>query len=202
MGYKENLKNNIKGDDNHPMNCGIRMQIHHLISQSVVSRDDLKPKLDALKYKINNKENLVALPSSLAGACHLEVQLHRGNHTKKICSDDMDNDKYHKMEYHDYVFDLVLAKLSKIEKKCEQGKSISPQKRLNDVSYEILEDIKSFILPLTSCFKEFEPEREGCANCNTVPELNDRKKNGEKCDRNHKNFKSFQKRKYVLEVGK
>ena len=204
MGYKENLKNNIKDDDNHPMNCGITMQIHHLISQSVVKKPAIEEMIEDYKYSINNKENLVALPSTLAGACHLEVQLHRGNHTMPIDPDDMDDDSYHKKDYHDYVQELLEKKLNKMDNKCAQQKTFIPQVEIDKASAIILRGISSFRLPLTSCYQEFKPGNNGCGCCESIPELNKQKLQKKACDKNrvHDEFTLFPKQYYKLTVGR
>jgi len=204
MGYKQTLENNIKRDNDHPMNCGIPMQVHHLISQSVINKDDLKPKLKKFKYKVNTINNLVALPSTLAGACHLEAQLHRGNHTTPICPNEMDNDKYHKRPYHSYVAEVLIKKLKKIEDRCALGKQLKPHIKLNTVSKIILRGIISFRLPLSSCYKEFKSGNNGCADCESIPALNDKKSENTMCSKHrvHTEFSKSPKRPYRLKIGR
>jgi len=203
MGYRETLIAEIIDDNQHPMNCDIPMQIHHLISKKSITNAHLTEDLKQLGYNVNKIGNLVALPSTLQGACHLEVQLHRGNHTTLIDTDD--NDKEHGVAYHDYVEQLVIAVLEDIENDCGEKGSLSAQRRLNRKSVTILNDIAAFRLPLSSCYKEFRPNASGCMNCNSLPEMNSEiKKDKVPCSKNrkHSEFFAFPKQQYTLSAGK
>ena len=67
--------------DEHPVKNNIHMQAHHIISEEGVNKSGTGNTLKTRGYDINEINNLVFLPSTPAGACHLGLQLHRGDHT-------------------------------------------------------------------------------------------------------------------------
>lgn len=90
----------------HPRHHGIRMQAHHAISVKSLQVAGIGPQLKLLGYRINELPNLVFLPWTLAGACHLGIQPHRGDHTapaRPAHEDDFDDDSQHELSYHRIV---------------------------------------------------------------------------------------------------
>src|SRR5690606_11536965 len=94
-GYRRKIVKAVKNNPSHPIHHNIEMQAHRLISSKGVQMAGMGRQLAGLGYDINVLENLVLLPSSLQGACHLKVQLHRGDH--KYTDDD------HPFSYHEVV---------------------------------------------------------------------------------------------------
>ncbi|MEZ8494806.1 AHH domain-containing protein [Vibrio splendidus] len=197
--------NAIEGEHDHPLNCGVPMQIHHLLSKKGAIESGNKSILESYGYDINEIGNLVALPSTFAGACHLEVQLHRGNHTSFSSCDDDDE---HGESYHDYVQKLMVKALKKIEKECEEGSAKKVQSRMNSKSNVLLSDIKAFRIRLTRVHKYFKKGNCGCNGLGkkidkfSIDDLAKSEKNDNTCNRNHLEFTHYKKRVYILEVGK
>jgi len=82
--YQTHFEAAIEGDKTHPFHAsnGFYMQIHHLLSQKGIADTGASAiKIKNMGYNMNRAGNLVALPSTLQGACHLGVQPHRGNHS-------------------------------------------------------------------------------------------------------------------------
>lgn len=174
MGYRENILANIRTQLTHPLHRGVKMQAHHLLSKKGVRDSGLKSKLEHLGYDINDKNNLVLLPCTLKGACHLAVQLHRGNHTAlarvDLHNDDDDDDGIHGISYH--VF--VRQTLNRIKRKLDEGdlcemRSGRVQRLLDRKSRTVLSMIANFVLPLTSIHESFEPDAaSGCCGCDAT----------------------------------
>jgi len=122
--------------------------------------------LEDMGYQINTIKNLVLLPCTLKGACHLGVQLHRGNHTF--------HDDEHPRSYHKEVTERIKSLEEELDKKCVSNKSI--QGLLNKESAKILNMIKKFQLPLTKIFLSFQTsgklKHTGCSNSDSVPSHN------------------------------
>ncbi len=61
------------------------MDTHHLVSEKALDGcdDDLKEMLIDKGYNINYLGNLVGIPATFKGACHLGVQVHRSDHKFK-----------------------------------------------------------------------------------------------------------------------
>lgn len=145
--YYKNLERRIKSDPRHPKLHNIRMQAHHIISETAVKSTGKSyiNELLLLGYDINNLENLIFLPSSLQGACHLDVQPHIGNHNAKIThavdSESSYNDDDHPLDYHDMVRRQLINTLDRLSKTCPSTHPDAPVKakrRLNQLSLEIL----------------------------------------------------------------
>ncbi|MFA0114338.1 AHH domain-containing protein [Vibrio sp. 10N.261.46.E11] len=202
MGYRKNILNRIKNDLSHPINHGFKMQVHHLVSKNGVIKSGKKSILEAYGYDINLAGNLVALPSTLGGACHLKVQLHRGNHTTPI--EDNDNDKVHPMSYHTYVKKMLKPAVREIKTKCKTNDIQKVQAYLNLHSQVILDDISSFRLPLTRVFKAFESGAVGCLGEKEVGSLANKIKLNIPCtcDRVHSEYNSFPSIGYTLKRGR
>ena len=97
--YLNRIKDATAHIADHPRHHGIKMQAHHLISADGVKRSGLGKELAQFGYDINLLPNLVFVPCTLQGACHLGVLPHRGNHTAIVMEDDDDAEPidYHKM---------------------------------------------------------------------------------------------------------
>lgn len=190
--YLRTIKNAIAHDSTHPRNNGIAMQAHHLISgkgASFLNKDQIEI-IEASGYDINDLSNLVFLPCTLPGACHLGVQLHRGNHTAPLPQeDDHDDDGEHPISYHL----LVANKLKKVVKKykkdgfSKEKNCIKKTKLKNDlekVSKKILFEIELFKLPLTGISISFNPiSKVGCGNVKNIPSHSE-----EDCTRKRNHF--------------
>lgn len=177
MGYRENILANVRNDRRHPVWNGVKMQAHHLLSKSGVRTSGLKGDLEHLGYDINVKENLVLLPCSLKGACHLGVQLHRGNHTATAVIDIRsgedpinDSDSVHELSYHAAVVTL----LQRMRLRRNRGRlceSLRPriQRDMDALSATLLQMIQTFMIPLTSIHTSFRlGAASGCCNSDTT----------------------------------
>lgn len=167
-GYRKRIENAVKPDATHPFNNGIPMQAHHLLSAKGVQLANMGKKLAALGYDINVLENLVLLPCTLDGACHLGVQLHRGDHTYK--------DDDHPISYHKLVQKYVEQLESFLDacSGCDNAGDAKRQrqkvqKRLDKVSSKILKKIAGFRVPLTRIHRAFEPDNPvGCSGKHNI----------------------------------
>jgi hypothetical protein len=175
-GYLRRLKKNVERKPpagGHPRNSGVKMQAHHLISAKSVRLARLSNRLRDLGYDINTTSNLVFLPCTLQGACHLGVQLHRGDHSH-VDADAFDDDELHKKPYHVRVKKKLVRRFKKQEKKglCSKNRHMirkRVQKVMNRLSQKILHDIQSYDLKLTSIATNFDVEGGGCRGVDTVP---------------------------------
>jgi hypothetical protein len=181
MGYRETIAAAVRNKPGHPIHKNVKMQAHHLLSKKGVKRSGLKSELEHLGYDIDALENLVLLPCTLQGACHLGVQLHRGNHTTTAdFSIDNDDDDLHGLVYH-----LAVKKLLKaVESAVKRGKLCDDsarkiQAKVDGVSNKILGMIAAFTLPLSSIHENFPPlpGRPGCRGRDTVPLAQDARNN-------------------------
>jgi len=156
--YPDDLRNNIPFHEfkKHPLTHGIIMQAHHLISSKGANNcGTLTKTLVSLNYEINVVNNLVFLPSTLEGACHLSVQVHRGDH-KQVMPDGKN--------YHQYIQKAITKKKRRINN-CVQnsGKESPIQAVMDKISQRVLNKIASFELPLSSIHNNFESNL-GCCN--------------------------------------
>lgn len=185
--YRGVLERAVGKNPFHPLNQGIHMEAHHLVSEEGIK--PFKAFLRDKGYNINVKENLVFLPCTLPGACHLQVQLHRGNHTAKALEQEDDSDDKHPPSYHFHVYTMVNAKMDNIKNctgDCDRVAELT-QMIMNKVSKTMLADIRDYRIPLTDIFKSFEEDNEiGCGNCVDVEQY---KKEAGACTskRNHFN---------------
>lgn len=203
-GYREAVMDPAEMDPSHPTNHGFKMQVHHLLSKQGVKKTGTGEKLKSYGYDINLPGNLVALPCTLEGACHLQVQLHRGNHPTVI--DTNDNDKEHPKGYHIEVTELVEEAYKTISKRCENQGNPGVQRYMDYHSLLILRRVSSFDLPLTRVAKAFKRGGVGCLGTTTVPELDLKlKAHPKECqcnERKHDKFSTFKEVPYNLERGK
>lgn len=176
--YIENLQKAIASDANHPYHAGFKMQAHHILSRDAFFRIDngkgaYAKKIELLDYNINMAENLVFLPCELEGACHLQVPLHRGNHTYvNQNAKDKDIDR----PYHDTVADMIEDRTQELVKECKTNCSSKNnqansaiQEELDDLSEDVLDMIDSYELALTSMHDDFKLlNPKGCGNLKNV----------------------------------
>lgn len=143
--HGENMKKAIADEKKHPKKFGMRMQVHHLISKHSITliSTNIKNALDDKGYDIDDLGNLVSLPNDFQGACHLAVQIHRGDHKK--AKKNLDG---HDETYHVSVKDLLDKKFRKgLNDYCDTR---SLQKEMNRQSTKILRKINSFKWSLTN----------------------------------------------------
>lgn len=185
--YRERVLKAIKADTSHPYHHGVKMQAHHLVSAKGVQNAGVGKKLEALGYDINDLNNIVLIPSTLQGACHLKTQLHRGDHSFALSDDDND----HPRTYHR----AIQKKLTAIERflddcgRCNSEAAAAAtqrkvQNKVDKISKDVCDLINDFTLPLTRIYGSFEPEsKTGCANVDKAGDHKD----GNHCDveRNH-----------------
>ena len=188
----------------HPIFHGVVMAAHHLISIEGMKLSGLGDEIKFKGYDINRPLNLVFLPYELEGACHLGVQVHRGNHDKIIMN----------RTYHQEVRDLLWEEEEKITncKKTPQETLNKLIKTLNAISKSIVKKITKYEVHLTDIAVAFKPQSDvGCANASNVGDH--RKNNGKgqvcSCNRDHYSLRTpkgqlidIQKKNYTLEPGK
>jgi hypothetical protein len=160
----------------HPRHHGIPMQAHHAISAKGVSLSDRGPKLEDFGYDINHHDNLVFLPSSLKGACMLQVQPHRGDHTAKSILT-LDNDKDREDSYHFLVSTAVNETYRHIGGICGSDMSrvkAETQKAMDKLSAKFIRDIqrKPSEVRLTKISEHFVPgNSRGCGGMTSVNDV-------------------------------
>lgn len=138
------------------------MEAHHLISVQGANMSGIVENIIYSDYDINVVNNLVFLPATMPGACHLEVQLHRGNHYANIHTDDNDSDISHRKSYHQYVaqrLSRLLPKLVECKGSCEATR-MKARNELDEVSQDILKRSAKFQVPLSPVFKSFQSGNE------------------------------------------
>jgi hypothetical protein len=207
MGYRQNVLNNTtrEKDPYHPRHYGITMQAHHLLSKKGVQNSGLSKDLEHLGYDINHLKNISLIPSTLSGACHLNIQVHRGNHGAAN-ADASDDDGQHKKSYHIRVQEFVEELESKIDtgKYCDSDREVLIR-AMNKCSRKMVSSINSNKIALTKVYKNFGTDntnRKGCSNQTSISSIN---KNSSHClkDRDHTlEGITFPKQSYKLEVGR
>lgn len=183
-GYRARIINAVKHDKNHPVNNGVKMQAHHLVSAKGVQLAGMGARLVALGYDINVLENLILLPSTLQGACYLRVQLHRSDHSY--------HDDEHPRSYHEEV-KVRLQKLVEFLKSCggcdgsDQDKTRKKvQSRIDKISEKIAEKIGEFDVPLTRIYAHFKEDSDvGCGNSDSIDGHSGHRCSVERMHRNH-----------------
>ncbi|HAS6152573.1 TPA: hypothetical protein I7146_13780 [Vibrio vulnificus] len=137
--------------DPHPYFLGIHMETHHLISSKGAHLDDYAAQqLITAGYLIDTLDNLVGLPATLPGACHLGLQAHRGEHPDKPAES---------KAYHTEVKNL-LEKAAPTLKRCPpnkkaSGKTLNIDDITKDISKALLEQIVSCEVALTNIPNNF-----------------------------------------------
>ena len=118
MGYRDKVLQQVGSD--HPINKGVKMQAHHLISRKALLDSSIENRLEDFKYDIDNVDNIALIPCTLQGACHLNVQLHRGNHPGVLSVDNGNNDD--DSEHPDTYHDKIKKRINKLKKSIQNGK--------------------------------------------------------------------------------
>jgi len=163
-GYRQRWIRYVKKIKSHPFNHGVHMDTHHLISAEAIKIFGEGDLLINKGYNINVMQNLVGFPATLPGACHLGVQLHRGNHIAKM--------QPREESYHDYIARKMSPEIEDIKncygktKKTETD--VDVHKLLDPISNSALTKINNFKLPLTELFLNFKDGGSGCKNCFNV----------------------------------
>lgn len=219
-GYLSALLKEIKLNAKHPRHHGVKMQAHHILSADGFHRSGKVAFFKGLGYDINAVENLVFIPSTPQAACHLEVQLHRGNHGSPD-PDAIDDDGEHPRNYHDAVADAVRDVARKLEKKdiCKENpekRARAAQKALDRAARKIIDLVNSYSLTLSNVATYFAPQgkkfqnaNRGCANADTVDAM---RKSTAVCssERNHEQRQAsnqrseeitYRKKEYSLKAG-
>ncbi|MDX1695191.1 MAG: AHH domain-containing protein [Ketobacteraceae bacterium] len=174
VSYIDNLKKAIADVADHPYHAGFKMQAHHILSREAFFRVDGKRgefarKVEAIGYNINLAQNLVFLPCELEGACHLQVPLHRGNHTY-VDHNNKDGDVYR--PYHAEVARRIESKIRKFVNDCDTrcatnaySREQQIQKMLDSVSKKVLKLVADYKLPLNRMHTDFKLHNpKGCGN--------------------------------------
>lgn len=176
----------------HPFCHGIQMDTHHLISEKALEKCDkaLQESLVDKGYNMNSLENLVGIPATFRGACHLGTQVHRSDHKfKKNQFDEILN-----YDYHETIKDLVTEKKQDINEcygttATEESERYIHKEIMDKVSQKALRRISSFALPLTSIHTNFQRPQDpqdpyiGCGEGEKVGEV----KGGKNCCANKGN---------------
>lgn len=167
--YRKALLARVSMMPNHPIKNGIHMQAHHLISEKSVKESRMGELLEHRGYDINTVKNLVFLPSTLPGACHLGVQVHRGDH-KYPNEDENDDDRVHSRSYHREI-ESKLRRLKGRISDCDSSSKKTVQDILNRVSKKIVNNINSYSLPISRIYSVFNESSEiGCGNSVNIKE--------------------------------
>lgn len=147
----------------HPFFKGIKMQAHHLISADGVSDLEDEDLLISAGYNINKINNIVLIPCTFSGACHLGTQLHRGNHTSTVDMDESLDETYddddHPDSYHETVEKMVVKALRKPSVECvDQEREVKDLiKEMDEISGDMVSLINNFSprAQLTKVFQAF-----------------------------------------------
>ncbi|WP_165390924.1 AHH domain-containing protein [Pseudoduganella lutea] len=160
----------------HPRNQQLKMQAHHLISEKGARLSNLGDRMADFGYNINAIKNLVFIPSTLQGACLLQVQPHRGDHT---AVDPVDNDEEKPAAYHVMVAMKIQRDMPGIERKCGiPGTDVKELicKAMDDLSEEIADLIQNDPreAKLSEVWANYDPESK--AGCRGVDSISVKKK--------------------------
>jgi hypothetical protein len=168
--YLARMKSHIALDKTHPRNQGVKMQAHHLISGKGMAKSELGEKIEGFGYDINLRPNLVFLPCTLQGACHLGIQPHRGNHDTAIPDQEDYDDDTEPRDYHRQVSDRLQSLHLPLNKECNKRNSDKVIDELNKLSKIILEKIVDDpgTFPLTRLYALFGARGLGCGGVDNV----------------------------------
>jgi hypothetical protein len=171
--YRDTLMANVSGDESHPINNGVPMQAHHVISAQGVKISMAEAQMRKVEYDINELNNLVFVPCTFQGACHLNTQLHRSNHTtNKPKEGDLDDE--HPRSYHQTVAELVNAVYEKNTGLCPVDNKRKILSDYRSISSVVLLSINSFDrdTQLTRAYESFDINGDlskvGCAGENKM----------------------------------
>ncbi|MCD4504668.1 AHH domain-containing protein [Chromobacterium piscinae] len=191
--YREMMAKRTEKDKmpHHPRHFGIKMQAHHIVSAEGINRSKIGDLLVKFGYDINSPSNLVYIPSTLQGACHLSVQPHRGDHKAPLGvlnPLDDDDDDAHPVTYHDAI-SLRLLELKKFMHENCPGKNPAAReiikKDIEAISKNVLFLIQNVPAKarLTYVADFFQPNGLGCKGTDNIPKFKDAK--GCAVHRNH-----------------
>lgn len=173
--YRDTLLKKIGDDLSHPIFNGVSMQAHHVVSAKGLDISSAESQMNKVEYDINEVENLVFIPCTFQGACHLNTQLHRSNHTTTKKKEG-DLDDAHPRSYHQAVAELVDAVYERNISLCpfkNQKKILDEYKAIPSV---ILLSINNFDrdTQLTRAYESFDIKGPlsniGCAGKNKMEE--------------------------------
>ena len=161
----------------HPFCNGIQMDTHHLISGKALADLDesLQEALIDKGYNVNSLGNLVGLPSTFKGACHLGIQVHRTRHSFKK----NDFSEVNESDYHEKVQEIIERRERAI-KSCygtteqEESKRDIHKNHMDQISQRLLDRLLNFELLLTRVGSHFDRGNTpyiGCANKDKIGEL-------------------------------
>jgi hypothetical protein len=174
MGYRDKVLQQVGSD--HPINKGVKMQAHHLISRKALLDSSIENRLEDFKYDIDNVDNIALIPCTLQGACHLNVQLHRGNHPGVLSVDNgnNDDDSEHPESYHKDI----KKRINKLKDDIEDGDYCKKEsykkllRKLDRLSNQIAVDINNHDLALTNISENFgsgsKNNGKGCCDADYV----------------------------------
>jgi hypothetical protein len=168
--YLTTLQGRTKGAS-HPRNQHVAMQAHHAVSAKGVSMTRHGDRLADLGYDINDAMNLVFIPCTLQGACLLQVQPHRGNHT---ATDPADVDGNRDPSYHDRVATMINGAMKDLERDCGRpGLNVKDhtQKEIDKLSALLVHMIqfRPQMAKLTRLYAHFGPgQKRGCGGVDSV----------------------------------
>lgn len=175
--YRKRILDAVDDDKKHPIHHGVQMQAHHIISAAGVKESGLGNELERFGYDINTLDNLVLIPSTLQGACHLGVQPHRGNHT--ALSEVVDGDDDHPKRYHTIVSTRVSELEDLLNSKCpaedpDQRRKV--RREMDKISKKILALIENnpAAVPLTKVASHYSKNNtSGCRGVDSVKQSSD-----------------------------
>lgn len=207
--YRTKLYDSV--DDDHLVKNGVKMQAHHLISADGVKNVENRELMIEAEYDINKLENLVFIPCTFDGACHLGVQLHRGNHTSTSDYSDLDeeyDDDEHPRDYHATVKMLVEEALQELSKDCidKERERKTLLTTLDEISDDLVDMINRFSkkAQLTRVYYAFKKSGEySLIGCSGATKMDDHRE-GVACphDRDHADALGVAGiKKYVLRTG-
>jgi hypothetical protein len=170
--YLTTIQNNTtkQRTPDHPRYMGVEMQAHHILSKKGFQMSGARQALKSRGYDINHLKNLVFIPSTLQGACHLEVQPHRGDHTAEFKDDD--KDEIHPTKYHEFISRRILRKIEEehLENECKESEKV--QRVMNALSAEILKLIQKGKVKLTNVAEHFDHDsKTGCAGLTSITDF-------------------------------
>jgi hypothetical protein len=176
--YLRRIVDAIESDKAHPRHQGVAMQAHHVLSATGMHRSGVADQIRKFGYNINLLDNLVFLPCTLQGACHLGVQPHRGNHIAPADPDNYASDAQ-PMGYHDMVARRIRDAQLGLTKECpgylggaqELEARAKVQRELDALSANILQLIQKSPrqAPLTGISAHFQPDDPvGCAGTDST----------------------------------
>jgi hypothetical protein len=163
----------------HPRNNGVAMQAHHVISATGMHKSGLAEKIRVFGYNINTLDNLVFIPCTLQGACHLGVQPHRGNHNSPAENEDNYANDQQPFDYHDLVQNRIKDLKMGLTKDCpgfmggaqESAARHKVRTELDNAGKQILAMIQKRprAAPLTAVAAHFQPgSLIGCAGVDVI----------------------------------